>query len=240
MRIGRYILSGVLTALPLLVTWFVLDFLFRQLSQVGRPVVRWIADRTQQYSPEIAAWIRDPWVDDAIAVIVILIGLYILGWFATRVIGRRLIEAVEVLVHRVPLVQTIYGAVKTLVEVMQKKPEGAERVVLVEFPSRDMRAVGLVTRVMTEQDTGRKLAVVYVPTTPNPTSGYMEIVPLENVVPTDWTLDEAMNFIISAGAIAPENIKFSNSSDDIEAAMAQVESAAAVVDSSENKTKIPS
>jgi hypothetical protein len=76
-----------------------------------------------------------------------------------------------------------------------------------------MKSVGLVTRVMTDQDTHRKLAIVYVPTTPNPTSGYLEVVPLERVVPTDWTLDEAMNFVISAGAVAPDRIRYSNLSE---------------------------
>ena len=58
-------------------------------------------------------------------------------------------------------------------------------------------------RVMTEESTGRTLAIVYVPTTPNPTSGYVEIVPIERVVTIDWTMDEAMSFIMSAGAVAP-------------------------------------
>ena len=159
--------------------------------------------------PELASWLLQPWVNQVLAVIITLFSLYLLGWFASRLIGLRLIGAVESILDRVPFVQTVYGGVKKLVSVIQQKPEDVQRVVLIEFPSPDMKAVGLVTRVMTEPETGKKLAVVYVPTTPNPTSGYMEIVPLERVVPTDWTLDEAMNFVISAGAVAPERIYFS-------------------------------
>jgi len=62
--------------------------------------------------------------------------------------------------------------------------------------------------VIREQGTGRELAAVYVPTTPNPTSGYLEIVPLEKITPTDWTVDQAMSFIISGGAVAPDTIPF--------------------------------
>jgi len=71
-----------------------------------------------------------------------------------------------------------------------------------------MKSVGFVTRVIREAGTGRELAAVYVPTTPNPTSGYLEIVPLEKITPTDWTVDQAMSFIISGGAVAPDTIPF--------------------------------
>jgi len=84
-----------------------------------------------------------------------------------------------------------------------------ERVVLISFPTERMRTVGLVTRTLTDARTGQELAAVYVPTTPNPTSGYLEVVPIEDLVSTNWTIDEAMNFIISGGAIAPDSIPFS-------------------------------
>jgi uncharacterized membrane protein len=72
-----------------------------------------------------------------------------------------------------------------------------------------MKCVGFVTRIVREQGTGRELAAVYVPTTPNPTSGYLEIVPVESLTPTDWTVDEAMTFIISGGAVSPDTMPFS-------------------------------
>jgi len=81
-------------------------------------------------------------------------------------------------------------------------------VVLIDFPNRDMKVVGFVTRTLREEGTGRALAAVYVPTTPNPTSGYLEIVPVERLTPTQWTFDEAMAFIISGGAVAPDEMPF--------------------------------
>ena len=71
-----------------------------------------------------------------------------------------------------------------------------------------MKTVGLVTRTFVDDDTGRRLAAVYVPTTPNPTSGYLEIVPLENVTSTNWTLDEAMGFVATGGAVAPPTMNY--------------------------------
>src|SRR3546814_6190572 len=87
-------------------------------------------------------------------------------------------------------------------------PDGTQRVVLIDFPHDQMKSVGFVTRVIREQGTGRELAAVYVPTTPNPTSGYLEIVPVELITPTDWTVDQAMSFIISGGAVSPDSIPF--------------------------------
>ena len=82
---------------------------------------------------------------------------------------RQILNAIKLILNRLPLIQTIYGGVKKLIAALQQKLEGAQRVVLIDFPSTEMKAVGIVTRVMTEEATGRQLAIVYVPTTPNPT-----------------------------------------------------------------------
>jgi len=108
----------------------------------------------------------------------------------------------------VPLASTIYGSARKLLDILQTKPDGTQRVVLIDFPHSQMKSVGFVTRVIREQDSGRELAAVYVPTTPNPTSGYLEIVPVEKITPTDWTVDQAMSFIISGGAVSPDSIPF--------------------------------
>ena len=110
---------------------------------------------------------------------------------------------------RIPLANTIYGSARKLLDILQTKPDGTQRVVLIDFPHAEMKTLGFVTRVMREQGTGRELAAVYVPTTPNPTSGYLEIVPMEKITPTDWNVDQAMSFIISGGAVAPDAIPFS-------------------------------
>lgn len=71
---------------------------------------------------------------------------------------------------------------------------------LIDLPSSEMKALGLLTRTLHDSETGEKLAVVYVPTAPNPTSGYIEIVPLQSVVITDWTFDQAMSFVVTGGS----------------------------------------
>jgi len=107
-------------------------------------------------------------------------------------------------------VQSIYGATKRLLQSLQQSPASGQRVVLIAFPSPDMKAIGFVTKVMIDPDSGRELAAVYVPTSPNPTSGYIEIVPLQDVVQTDWTVEEGMTFIMTGGTNAPDQLRFNN------------------------------
>ncbi|MHB8570991.1 MAG: DUF502 domain-containing protein, partial [Metallibacterium sp.] len=146
------------------------------------------------------------WINTVLALIATLLLLYFVGWLASRVLGRRLLAGFDALMVRIPMVRTIYDGTKKLTAMMQKKPSGTQRVVLVEFPHPGMRTIGFVTSTMREQETGREMVAVFVPTTPNPTGGYLEIVPLDCVTPTDWTVDQAMAFIISGGAAAPDNL----------------------------------
>jgi uncharacterized membrane protein len=107
-----------------------------------------------------------------------------------------------------PLVQNIYGATKRFLDTLRRPPMAGQRVVLIAFPSPEMKAVGFVTKVMTDPDTGRQLAAVYVPTAPNPTSGYIEVLPVEDLVPTDWSVEEAMAFVMTGGTNAPDRLRF--------------------------------
>ena len=207
-HIKRYLITGALITIPLWITWLVFSFVFNQLSKFGRPWIRGLAHSVEEISPVAAQWLFNTWSQSLLAALFILVLLYLLGWVTTKVVGKQLLALFEGVLDRIPLVQTVYGTSKKLVAALQQKPEATERVVLIEFPTPEMRAVGFVTKVFSDADTGQKLAAVYVPTTPNPTSGYLEIVPLERLVPTDWSADQAMTFIISGGTVAPENIRF--------------------------------
>ena len=207
----RYLLTGVLSVIPLWITWLVFKFFFVQLSSLGLPWVMAVSKTLQQHSPTMAEWMVAPWFQSILAIVLTLFALYLLGWVASKVIGERILSLVDTLMHRIPVVQTVYGAVSKLIGVLKSKPENIQRVVLIAFPHPGMRTVGFVTKVMEDANTGQQLAAVYVPTTPNPTSGYMEIVPLEDLTSTDWSMDEAMTFILSAGAVAPDRISYSQS-----------------------------
>jgi uncharacterized membrane protein len=208
-KFRRNILAGLLTVIPILVTiwvvWTVLDL----LVGTGRPFARGAARAVRPYSPEAADLILAPAFQSALALLIVLVGLYLLGALTNAVLGRRLVHFVHRMMESVPFVKTIYGATRTLIDSLQAPPTmGRERVVLIEFPNPEMRAVGFVTSTFRAADTGQEVAAVYVPTTPNPTSGYVEIVPTERLVWLDWTANEAMSFIVSGGAMAPNAIRF--------------------------------
>ena len=216
LNLQKNLLAGILTLIPMWITWVVFEFILTQLSKFGTPWVRVMAKAVEKSYPSLEQILLNPWFQNGLAIMLTLVVLYLLGLIATRMIGKRLIGLFEALIERIPFIQTVYGATKRLIAALQDRPEGTQRVVLVEFPSREMRAVGFVTRIFIDQHSGQELAAVYVPTTPNPTSGYLEIVPLERVVPTDWSMDEAMTFIISGGAVAPSNLSFDRSGTDIQ------------------------
>lgn len=213
MHLQRYLITGLLTLLPLWLTWVVFEFLFRILSGLSAPWTGAVAGRLSSAFPTAMGWLDEPWVQSLFALLATLVVIYLVGLLATRVFGQRLLAAVDGLIARIPLAQTIYGGAKKLLEMVQTKPDGAQRVVLIDFPHAGMKTVGLVTRVFRNTVDGREYAAVYVPTTPNPTSGYLEVVPVESLTPTDWTMDQAMAFIISGGAIAPDPVSFGRARD---------------------------
>ena len=208
-HLSRYLAAGVSALIPLWVTWLIFRFLFGILSEIGGPPIDWFARLVEPLSPTVSAVLLNKTVQGAMEVLVVLALIYGVGLAMTIVVGRKAFAAFELILARIPLVKPIYGSVKKLVTVLSESPGGdVQRVVLISFPSEQMKTVGLATRSFEDSNTGRKLVAVYVPTTPNPTSGYLEIVPAEQVVSTDWSLDEAMSFIVSGGTIAPDRITF--------------------------------
>ncbi|MEW8034792.1 MAG: DUF502 domain-containing protein [Candidatus Thiodiazotropha sp.] len=214
LHIQRYLISGIITLIPLWVTWLVFKYVFNQLSKLGAPWVKILSRSIQNEYPSVAQWLLEPWFQNTLAVLLMLVGLYLVGLLASRVIGRRILNIFESTVQRLPVIQNVYGLVKKLISALEQKPENVQQVVLIEFPSPEMKTVGFVTRTMVDHNSGQELAAVYVPTTPNPTSGYLEIVPIEKLVSTNWSIDEAMNFIISGGAVAPETVPYENNKPD--------------------------
>lgn len=205
--VQRYLLTGLLTFIPIWLTWVVFKSIFSVLSQVNLPWISALFDALAAAFPETLGRLNQGWLTSLLAFIVTLIALYLMGFAANRVFGRRLLGALERVIDRIPIAHTIYGGAKKLMSMLQNKPSGTQRVVLIGFPSPEMKTIGFVTRVFRDSE-GRELAAVYVPTTPNPTGGYLEIVPIERLIATDWSVDQAMAFILSAGAAGPDTLPF--------------------------------
>lgn len=205
LHIKRYLITGLLAFIPVWITWVVFKFVFTLLAGVGAPIVTAIIELIGVAAPDAARALHVDWIVSILAFVITVVALYVLGWLSTRVIGRRILGAIDTFLQRLPLVHPIYSSVKKLMTLMQNKPSGTQRVVLIDFPSPQLKTVGFVTRTFTD-DVGREIAAVYVPTTPNPTGGYLELVPTERLIATDWTMDQAMAFIISGGAAGPERL----------------------------------
>lgn len=207
-RTRRNILAGALTLVPIAVTIWIASLVINLLISFGRPVVRGVAAWIRPYSPETAAFLLSDWFLPLLALVIILVGLYLLGALANFVIGRRIIAFFDRLMERIPGIRLFYGAARRLIEALQAPMPGGQRVVLIKFPTPEMRAVGFVTRTFTTVDGKEQVAAVYVPTTPNPTSGFIEVVPVNELVFLDWTADQAMQFIVTGGAAAPSRIQY--------------------------------
>ena len=206
--VQKLFITGLLTLLPIWLTWVVIKFVFVLLSDISKPWVEPLSHRIAATFPQSLGWFNGLWVQNTIAMVATLFVILAVGALTRRVVGQRLLRWFEALIARVPLANVIYTSARKLLDMLETKPGSTQRVVLIDFPHRDMKSVGLVTRVIREEGSGRELAAVYVPTTPNPTSGYLEIVPVEKITPTDWNVDQAMSFIISGGAVAPDFIPF--------------------------------
>lgn len=203
-RAQGWFLTGILTLIPIWITWVIFTFMLDQLSALGRPAAR----KVTEYLGPLAGWFAGDAMQTALALILTLSFILLIGWATSQFIGARLLALFDKIIQWIPLVEKIYGATKKLLVAMQQKPDGVQRVVLISFPHNEMKAIGIVTRTLTDVHTGEKIAAIYVPTTPVPTSGYLELVPLDQIIETDWTLDEAMTFIISGGAVARDTINF--------------------------------
>ena len=207
-RFKRYLLTGVLTVLPIGLTVLLFTWIWSQLAALGAPIVGALVRLLDPWAPQASALLRDSVFTGAMGVGLVVAAVYCIGWIASNMLGRRLLNWVDAVMERLPVVAQVHGAIRKTLAALQTQPTSGQRVVLIPFPSADMLTVGLVTRVFRDSNSGREVAAVYVPTTPNPTSGYLEIVPLELVQDTGWSVDQAMTFIISGGTVGPDELPF--------------------------------
>lgn len=209
MHIQQKFIAGILTLLPLAAVWVVLKLIIDALSYFGSPWVSWTAATLGPFLPsQLASILSSDAFLYVIGTIFTLGVIFVVGTLTTRVIGQQLLESFEEMLKKVPFVYMIYSSTKKVISALQTKQDNAQRVCLVDFPNSDMRAIGFAMRTFHETTTGKELTAVFVPTAPNPTSGYLEIVPSDNVIPIDMTAEQAMAMIVSGGVVGPDKITF--------------------------------
>ncbi len=201
----RNILAGIITIGPLFVTYLIFSFLLGTLAKAGLPVVQLFATIFPR------EWLSRPLLQSGLAVVLTLVVLWVVGRVSSLVIGRQAFQLFEAILERLPVVAKIYTSVRQLLDSMMAKKESSQRVVLVDFPIPGQKSIGFLTRTMTDSTTGEALAAVLLPNAINPTSAFLQILPIGRVTDTDLSMEQAMSMIMTGGAVGPESIRFSQS-----------------------------
>jgi uncharacterized membrane protein len=199
----RNILAGIITIGPLFVTYLIFSFLLSTLAKAGLPVIKLFA----VIFPE--GWLSQPMLQSFLAIVLTLVMLYVVGRVTSLVVGRQALELFESTLDRLPVVAKIYSSVRQLIDSMMAKKESSQRVVLVDFPIPGQKSIGFLTRTLTDETTGELLAAVLVPCAINPTSAFLQILPISRITETDLNMEQAMSMIMTGGAVGPETIRFS-------------------------------
>jgi uncharacterized membrane protein len=186
--------QGFVAFVPMVVTVLVLRFAFTATAGILLPFI----------DPAVADW---PWIWRALLSLgVLLVVIYVLGEIAARTVGRRLLGYGEAVLLRVPFVKVVYRVSKQVVDAFQRPSTRAfKSVVFVEFPRPGMLAIGFVTSKLTRPD-GSEWNTVFVPTTPNPTTGFLQMVSAQQIEVTDMSVEEGVKMIMSLGVLAPQRI----------------------------------
>ena len=216
-RLKARLTAGLILIVPIWITLLLVGFIFRLtrdaslwalhgllLSPWGtRLLQRWgiVEEGVVEGGLETLP-LTVQWVVAALAVLMTLAMIYVLGGIASNMAGRRVIRLAEAVVDRLPFVKTVYHSSKQVLETFAAPSAGGfQRVVLVPFPSREAYSIGFVTRVIGTADSPDQTLAVFVATTPNPTTGFVLLIKRADAIELDWTIEEAVRVIMSGGVL---------------------------------------
>ena len=196
-RLRNHLIAGLLIWIPVMVTVWVIRFLSRILDQS-------LVLLPPPWRPEALVGQYVP----GVGIILSFILLVVTGIVVRNLFGGRIVAGFEDLVRRIPVIGSVYGGAKTFSEtVLTDKGKSFKQVVMVEFPRKGIFSIGFITaeeleevQAKTEQD----VVCVFVPTTPNPTTGFIVLVPREEVVRLDMTVDDAFKMLLTLGVVVPK------------------------------------
>lgn len=197
----RYLIAGVLVWLPLGVTLLIIKLLVGLVTGALELV-------PAAYRPEALLGLESPTVGLILAVLAMLLVLLATGILVTNLFGRKLVAAWESLLGRIPLVRSIYQSAKQVAEtVLSSSGKSFRKVLLIEYPRKGLWTLAFQTGNSAgevQAKTGAKMLTVFIPTTPNPTSGFIIMVPETDVVELEMSVDDALKMIISLGMVEPQ------------------------------------
>ena len=187
-NIRSKLFAGIATALPLLLTYFLLEFLFISLDELSAPILN-------KFGIEIPG----------LGILLTLVLLFFLGILVTNFLGRKIFDLGERIVKRVPVVNTIYSTLKQITDTFTKGTTDAfEGAVYIQYPRVGLWTLAFISGQSIDKN-GIPYYHLFVPTTPNPTSGFFLIIPQADAVQSDMSVEEGLKTIISGGMLAPKN-----------------------------------
>ncbi|AGB41794.1 hypothetical protein Halha_1883 [Halobacteroides halobius DSM 5150] len=191
-QIRNYFITGLVVLLPLLATIYILSAVISMVEQGFGPLIEFIIGK-RIYGLSI----------------IISVGVILgVGVIATNVLGKKLIEFGERILTKIPIVRNIYLTVQQIIEALFRKNKTAFRkVVVVEYPRQGIYQIGFLTKegiARIERNLDLEVVSIFIPTTPNPTSGMLVLIPKEEVTYLDMTVEEGLKLIVSGGTIVPE------------------------------------
>ena len=187
-RIRNYFIAGVVVLIPIGITVYFTLFIISISSKI----------LPNEINPNHYLPYNIPGVEILITIILITI----IGWMSLSFLGRKMLLLFNNILKRIPILRTIYSAIVQMTESFTTSSRGKKNVVLVEYPRKGSWAVGFATKDNTGEisdKTKKKLVNVFIPTTPNPTSGFLLMIPKDEIIYLDLTFEEASKFIVSAG-----------------------------------------
>ena len=191
-RIRNYFITGVLVLIPIIITIYLTLFLIKISSKI----------LPKELNPDHYL----PYNIPGLEILISLSLITFIGWLSLTFIGKKFINFFEHVLNRIPILRTIYSSAEQLIENFSQNKKSKKSVVLVQYPREGIWAVGFATKENTgriKSAIGEETISVFVPTTPNPTSGFLLMFPKKDVIFLDLDFEEASKFIVSAGSISP-------------------------------------
>tara|TARA_A100001015_G_C14844620_1_gene653920 strand:+ start:250 stop:870 length:621 start_codon:yes stop_codon:yes gene_type:complete len=191
-RLRNYFFTGIFVLIPIGITLYLTLFLIKISSKI----------LPKELNPNHYI----PYNIPGLEILISLILITIIGWLSLTFIGKRFVLIIEAILNRIPILRTIYSSAEQLIENFSQDKKSQKSVVLVQYPRQGVWAIGFATKENSgkiKEAIGQETMNVFVPTTPNPTSGFLLMFPKKDIIFLDLTFEEASKFVVSAGSINP-------------------------------------
>ncbi len=191
-RLRNYFFTGIFVLIPIGITLYLTLFLIKISSKI----------LPKELNPNYYI----PYNIPGLEILISLILITIIGWLSLTFIGKRFVLIIEAILNRIPILRTIYSSAEQLIENFSQDKKSQKSVVLVQYPRQGVWAIGFATKENSgkiKEAIGLETMNVFVPTTPNPTSGFLLMFPKKDIIFLDLTFEEASKFVVSAGSINP-------------------------------------